>query len=224
MSDSLQPMNCNMPGFPGPHHLPEFAQTHESVILSNHLILCHRLLLLPSVFPSNRVFSNVSAPHIGWPKYWSFSFSISPSNEYSGLIWLIWSPCMPSDSQESSPSPQLLTIEFWMSSGLNSVLDVFFPGMLIRKAKYCFWFCSSVSRWQAAMTRFTALVIGSFVRAEVQDGAFLSESWQVIWKSSVDYLPYPWGDSCTTSIYPSGTSLNSLADTSVKSLLKEVVQ
>ena len=53
---------------------------------SNHLILCHPLLLLPSIFPSIRVFSNESALHIRWPKYWSFSFNISPSNEYSGLI------------------------------------------------------------------------------------------------------------------------------------------
>ena len=53
---------------------------------SNHLILCRPLLLLPSIFPSIRVFSNESVPHIRWPKYWSFSFSISPSNEYSGLI------------------------------------------------------------------------------------------------------------------------------------------
>ena len=60
----------------------------ESVMLSNHLILCHLLLLLPSIFPSIRVFSNKSALHIGWPKYWNFSFSISPSNEYSGLISL----------------------------------------------------------------------------------------------------------------------------------------
>ena len=57
----------------------------ESVMPSNHLILC-RPLLLPSIFPSIRVFSNESALHIRWPKYWSFSFSISPSNEYSGLI------------------------------------------------------------------------------------------------------------------------------------------
>ena len=55
-------------------------------MLSNHLILCHPLLLLPSIFPSIRVFSNESVIHIRWPKYWSFSFSISPSNEYSGLI------------------------------------------------------------------------------------------------------------------------------------------
>ena len=57
----------------------------ESVMPSNHLILCH-FLLLPSIFPSIRVFSNDSVLHIRWPKYWSFSFSISPSNEYSGLI------------------------------------------------------------------------------------------------------------------------------------------
>ena len=58
----------------------------ESVMPSNHLILCRSLLLLPSIFPSIRVFSNESTLHIRWPKYWNFSFSISPSNEYSGLI------------------------------------------------------------------------------------------------------------------------------------------
>ena len=58
----------------------------ESVMPSNHLILCHSLLLLPSIFPSIRVFSNELALYIRWPKYWSLSFSISPSNEYSGLI------------------------------------------------------------------------------------------------------------------------------------------
>ena len=58
----------------------------KSLMPSNHLILCHPLLLPPSVFPSIRVFSNESVLHIRWPKYWSFSFSISPSNEYSGLI------------------------------------------------------------------------------------------------------------------------------------------
>ena len=60
----------------------------KSVMPSNHLILCHSLLLLPSIFPIIRVFSNQSALHIRWPKYWSFSFSMSPSNEYSGLISL----------------------------------------------------------------------------------------------------------------------------------------
>ena len=58
----------------------------ESVMFSNHFILCHRLLLFLSVFLSIRIFSSISALHIMWPKYWSFSFSISPSNEYSGLI------------------------------------------------------------------------------------------------------------------------------------------
>ena len=62
----------------------------ESVMPSNHLILCRPLLLLPSIFPSIRVFSSESVLHISWPKYWSFSFSISPSNEYSGLISLGW--------------------------------------------------------------------------------------------------------------------------------------
>ena len=64
----------------------------ESVMPSNHLILCHPLLLLPSIFPSIRVFSNESAVCIRWPKYWRFSFSINPSNEYSGLIsfWIEW--------------------------------------------------------------------------------------------------------------------------------------
>ena len=58
----------------------------ESVMPSNHLVLCHPLLLLPSIFPSIRVFSNESALGIRWPRYWSFSFNISPSSEYSGLI------------------------------------------------------------------------------------------------------------------------------------------
>ena len=58
----------------------------ESVIPSKHIILCHPLLLLPSIFPNIRVFSNESTPCIRWPKYWSFSFSLSPSNEYSGLV------------------------------------------------------------------------------------------------------------------------------------------
>ena len=58
----------------------------ESMMPSNHLIFCHPFLILPSIFPSIRVFSNESALHIRWPKYWGFDFSINPSNEYSGLI------------------------------------------------------------------------------------------------------------------------------------------
>ena len=86
----------------------------ESVMPSNHLILCHSLLLLPSIFPSIRVFSNESVLHIRWPKNWSFSFNLSPSKEYSGLvsfrIWLFWFPCSPRTSQESSPTPQFRSI------------------------------------------------------------------------------------------------------------------
>ena len=81
-------INCRMPGFSGSHCLLEFAKlmSIELVMPSNHLILCCPLLLLPSIFPSIRVFSSESALPIRWPNYWSFSFSISPSNEYSGLI------------------------------------------------------------------------------------------------------------------------------------------
>ena len=80
-------MNCISPGLPVHHQLPEFTQTHviESVMPSNHLILCRPLLLPPSIFPSIRVFSNESVLRIRWPKYWRFSFNISPSNEYLGL-------------------------------------------------------------------------------------------------------------------------------------------
>ena len=82
------PMDCSTPGLPVHHQLPEFTQTHsiESVMPSSHLILCRPLLLSPSIFPSIRVLSNDLVLHIRWPKYWSFSFSINPSNEYSGLI------------------------------------------------------------------------------------------------------------------------------------------
>ena len=98
----------------------------ESVMPSNHLILCHPLLLLLSIFPSTEVFSNESVFRIRWPKYWSFSFNISPSNEYSGLIsfrmdWL-------DPLQESSPTTQFKSIStsalsFLYSSTLTSIHD-----------------------------------------------------------------------------------------------------
>ena len=99
---------------------------------SNHLILCHPRLLLPPIPPSIRVFSNKSVFCIRWPKYRSVNFSISPSNEYSGLIsfrnGLVGSPCSPGDSQESSPTPQFKSINssalsFLYSLTLTSIHD-----------------------------------------------------------------------------------------------------
>ena len=102
----------------------------ELMMPSNHLILCHPLFLLPPIFPSIRVFSNESALRVRWPKYWSFSFSISPSKEYSGLISfrMDCSPCSPRDSQESSPTPQFKSINssvlnFLYSPTLTSIHD-----------------------------------------------------------------------------------------------------
>ena len=84
------PMNRSTPGLPVHHQLPDpwppKPMSIESVMPSNHLLLCRPLLLLPSIFPSIRVFSNESALPSRWPKYWSFSFSNNPSSEYSGLI------------------------------------------------------------------------------------------------------------------------------------------
>ena len=95
----------------------------ESVMPSNHLILCHPLLLPPSIFPSIRVFSNESVLRIMWSKYWSFSFSISPFNEYSGLIsfrfdWLDLLAVQ--GTQESSPIPQFKSINSSVLSFLHS--------------------------------------------------------------------------------------------------------
>ena len=84
------PIDCSTPGITGHHQLQELLKlmSIESVMPSNYLILCHHLLLQPSIFPSIRAFSNESVLCIRWPKYWRFSFNISPSNEYSGLISL----------------------------------------------------------------------------------------------------------------------------------------
>ena len=109
------PMDCSMPGslsITNSRSLPKL-KSIESVMPSNHLILCHPLLFPPSIFPSIRVFSNESVLCIRWPKYWSFSFNISLSNEHSGLVG---SPCNPRDSQESSPTPLFKRIN---SSALN---------------------------------------------------------------------------------------------------------
>ena len=91
------PMDCSMSGFPVIQHLPEFSQTHVQWVsdVINHLIFCYPLLLLHSILPSIRVFSNESALRIRRQKYWSFSFSISPSNKYLGSIasGIDWSLC-----------------------------------------------------------------------------------------------------------------------------------
>ena len=82
------PMNCSTPGLPVHHYFRSSPKlmSIESVMPSSHLILCHLLFLLPSIPPSIRVFSNESTLHMRWPKYWSFSFSISPSKVHPGLI------------------------------------------------------------------------------------------------------------------------------------------
>ena len=94
MSTSLRPHDCSTPGFPVLHHLLSLLKlmSIESVMPSNHLILCHPLFFLASILYSIKVFSNDLALCIRWPKYLSFSFSISPSSKYSGLIsfWIDW--------------------------------------------------------------------------------------------------------------------------------------
>ena len=103
-----------------------------SMMPSNHLILCRQLFLPPSIFPSIRVFSTNFVLHIRWPKYWSFSFSISPSDEYSGLIsfWMDWLDLLAVQGtlQESSPTPQFKSINssalsFLYSPTLTSIHD-----------------------------------------------------------------------------------------------------
>ena len=124
-------MNHSMPGPPVHHQLPELPKPMfiESVMPSNHIIFCHPLLLLPSILSSIRVFPNESALRIRWPKCWSFSFNISPSNEYPGLIsfrmdWLDFLAVQ----GKSCPTPQFKTINssalsFLYSPTLTSIRD-----------------------------------------------------------------------------------------------------
>ena len=110
------PMNRSTPSLPVHHQLSDLPKlmSIKSVMPFTQLILCLPVLLLPPIPPSIRVFSNESTLLMRWPKYWSFSFSISPSNERPGLIsfkaGLVGSPCSPRDSQESSPTPQFKSI------------------------------------------------------------------------------------------------------------------
>ena len=119
------PMDYSMPGFPVHHQLPELAQTYvrQVVMPSNYLVLCCPLLLLPSIFPSIRIFSNESVLCIRWPKYWSFSFSIRPSCEYSGLtsFTIDWFNLLAvQGTQESSLAPQFESIS---SSAFSLLYD-----------------------------------------------------------------------------------------------------
>ena len=130
-------MDFSTPGFPVHNHSQSLLKlmSIELVMPSNHFTLCHPLLLLTSIFPSIRVFSNESVLCIRWPKYWTSSFNINPSNEYSRLIpfspegnGLFGSPCSPRDSQESSPTPQFKSISssvlsFLYSPTLTSIYD-----------------------------------------------------------------------------------------------------
>ena len=105
----------------------------QSMMPYNYLILCRHLLLLPSIFSSIRVFSNESVLHIRWPKYWSFSFSISPSNKYLGLISLRidWLDLVAvQGTQESSPTPQFNSIN---SSALSFIVQLSHPDMTTGK-------------------------------------------------------------------------------------------
>ena len=120
------PLDCSMSDLPVQHQLPELAQIHVCWFgeATNHLILCQPLLLLPSAFPSIRVFPNESVLCFSWPKYRRFSFSISPSNEYSGRLPLgltgLTSLLSKELSRESSPTPQFKRINSLALSFPNS--------------------------------------------------------------------------------------------------------
>ena len=130
---TLRPQGLQHTRLPRPSLSPSLLKlmSIESVMPANHLIFCHLLLLLPSIFPSIRVFSNESALHIRWSKYWSFSFSVSPSSENSGLISLRtdWFDIFALQGiPKSSPAPQFksinsLVLSFLYGATLTSVPD-----------------------------------------------------------------------------------------------------
>ena len=116
-------MDCSMPGLPVRHYIPEFIKlmSTESMMPSNHLILCHSLFPLPSIFPTIKVFFSESVLCIRWPKFWNFSFSIYPSNEYSGWFPFRSTGLISLKSQESSLAPQFESI---ISSGFNFMVQL----------------------------------------------------------------------------------------------------
>ena len=133
-------MDCSMPGFPVLHYVPEFAQIHGHWV-GDAIQLSHRLppplFLLPSIFPSIRVFSNKSAFPIRWPKYWSFSFSISLSNEYSGLIsfrtdWFDFLPMNIQGSPRDSHEPHNMKASILWHSAFF-IIQLSHPYMTTRK-------------------------------------------------------------------------------------------
>ena len=124
------PMDCSLPGLSVPYHLLKFAQVHVhciSVMTSSHLTLWCPLLLLPSIFPRIRDFPNESALCIRWPKYWSFSFSISPYNEYSGLtsLKIEWFDLLAVQGTLRSllQHPSLKASIFWHSTFFKALLS-----------------------------------------------------------------------------------------------------
>ena len=125
MSDSLQPHRLQHTRLPCPSLSPKICSNSRPLCPWCHptISLCFLFLFLPSIFPSIRIFPNEQALCITWPKYWSFSFGISPSNEYLELIFFriyFWSPCSPRDSQEFSPTPLFKSIN---SLALNLLCD-----------------------------------------------------------------------------------------------------
>ena len=116
-------MDCSTPVFPVHQQLPEPLLSIASVMPSNHLILCRPILLPPSIFSSIRVFSNESVLQIRWPHYWSFSFSISPSNEHLGLISLGWTGWISLQSKGLSRVFSNTTVKSINSSALGFVFS-----------------------------------------------------------------------------------------------------
>ena len=153
---------------PNSQSLPTFMSI-QSMMPSSHLILLScPLLLLPSIFPSIRVFSSESTLHIRWPKYWSFSFSISPSSEHPGLIsfkdGLVGSPCSPRGSQESSPTPQFKSIN---SLALTFLYD------LTHKSTHGYWRNNSFDYIQTFVHKVMSLLFNMLSRLVIN---FLSSS------------------------------------------------
>ena len=146
----------------------------ESVMPSNHLILCRPLLLLPSIFPSIRVFSNESALRIRWPKYWSFSFNISPSNEHPGLISF-----QARDSQESSPIVQKLNssaLSFLYSTTLTSIHDYWKNHSLDQTDPCRQSNVSATAHKHGRLRQCTSTAEGSYPTSEVRGGGGRSYS------------------------------------------------